>query len=101
MSGFPGLAMPFAVGLLLGAFFFGGLWWTVNKGLASAHPALWFLGSLLLRMGVLLAGFALVAGADWRRWAICLLGTVVARAGVNRLTRKMPATPVEEAPYAP
>ena len=39
-------------GALLGAFFFGGLWWTVQKGVASERPALWFLGSLLLRTGI-------------------------------------------------
>ena len=38
-------------------FFFGGLWWTVRKTLASGRPALWVFGSLLLRMGVTLAGF--------------------------------------------
>ena len=43
------LALALAAGLLLGAFFFGGLWWTVQKGVASERPALWFLGSLLLR----------------------------------------------------
>ena len=36
-------------GLVLGGVFFGGLWWTVQKGFASPRPALWFLGSLLLR----------------------------------------------------
>jgi F1F0 ATPase subunit 2 len=29
-------------GLLLGAIFFGGLWWTVRKGVSSKRPALWF-----------------------------------------------------------
>ena len=46
-----------AVGLVLGAVFFGGLWWTVRKGVASPRPALWFVGSMLLRTGVVLAGF--------------------------------------------
>ena len=36
-------------GALLGVFFFGGLWWTVQKGVASERPAFWFLGSLLVR----------------------------------------------------
>ena len=46
---------------LLGAIFFGGLWWTVRKGVASRRPALWFLGSLLLRTSIALAGFYVVA----------------------------------------
>ena len=48
-------------GLLLGIFFFGGLWWTIQKGLSSNHPGLWFFGSLIVRTGVVLIGFYLVA----------------------------------------
>ena len=47
-----GLALALVAGVLLGAFFFGGLWWTVRKGVSSERPALWFFGSLLLRMSV-------------------------------------------------
>ncbi len=54
------LAPPLAAGLLLGAFFFGGLWWTVNRGVSSQRPALWFFGSMLLRMSITLAGFYFV-----------------------------------------
>ena len=54
-----GLASALVAGVLLGAFFFGGLWWTVRKGLSSNRAALWFLGSLLLRMSVTLTGFYL------------------------------------------
>ena len=54
------LAPPLAAGLLLGAFFFGGLWWTVIKGVSSPRPALWFFTSMLLRMSVTLAGFYFV-----------------------------------------
>ena len=46
-------------GLALGLIFFGGLWWTVRKAVASRQPALWFLGSLLARMAIVLAGFYL------------------------------------------
>jgi F1F0 ATPase subunit 2 len=45
-------------GALLGALFFGGLWWTVRKGLTSTNPALWFLASSTLRMGVTHASHA-------------------------------------------
>lgn len=94
MSPLMSLAMPLAAGLLLGAFFFGGLWWTVVKGLASPRPALWFLGSMVLRMGILLTGFQVVGRGDWRRWGMCLLGTVIARAMVKRLTRNPPGPPL-------
>ena len=78
-------------GMLLGCFFFGGLWWTVRKGVASKQLALWFLGSRLLRMAVTLVGFYLVGRGDWRRWIVCLLGFIIARFIVMRLTR----TPIE------
>ena len=44
------LILALAAGFLLGVIFFGGLWWTVQKGLSSRRPAFWFLGSLLLIM---------------------------------------------------
>ena len=98
------LAMAMAAGFLLGAFFFGGLWWTVINGLASPQPALWFLGSMVLRMAVLLTGFAVVGHGDWRRWLMCVLGMVVARSVVKRLTRPPIAQPADsgmERHYAP
>lgn len=98
------LAVPVAAGLLLGAIFFGGLWWTVVRGVSSPRPALWFMASKLLRMGVALGGFYLVGGADWRRWLLCLLGFVLARLATWRITRST-AQPrpgqAPEAPYAP
>ena len=42
------LALAWLSGWALGAIFFGGLWWTVRKGLTSPHPALWFFSSMLL-----------------------------------------------------
>lgn len=76
-----------AAGLFFGAIFFGGLWWTVRKGVSSPRPALWFLGSLLLRMGAVLAGFYFVGGGQWQRLLGCLIGFVVARFAVLWLTR--------------
>ena len=51
------LVLALADGLVLGAVFFGGLWWTVRKGVSSKQPALWFLGSLLLRTGIVAGRF--------------------------------------------
>lgn len=72
-------------GLLLGAFFFGGLWWTVRKGMSAKRPALWFFGSLLLRTGIVVAGFYFVGDGHWQRLLACLLGFVIARFIVTRL----------------
>jgi len=80
------LAPALVTGLLLGVMFFSGLWWTVRKGFSSKRPALWFFGSLLLRMSITLAGFYIVSGGHWERLLVCLLGFVVARLIVTRLT---------------
>ncbi len=72
-------------GLLLGAVFFGGLWWTVLKGVDLSRPVLWFLGSLLLRTGIVLTGFYFVSDGDWEHLLGCLFGFVIARIIVTRL----------------
>ena len=88
MSDILPLSLAFLAGAMLGVFFFGGLWWTVRKGVTSGTPALWFLGSLLLRTGVILAGFYLVSQGHWSRLVACLLGFLIARViVVKRLTR--------------
>jgi len=81
------LLSAWVAGVLLGAVFFGGLWWTVRKGLSSNHPALWFLGSLLLRTSITATGFVFVASGHWERLLVCLVGFVMARLTVVRLTQ--------------
>jgi F1F0 ATPase subunit 2 len=97
-------APAFAAGLFLGAFFFGGLWWTVNRGVSSPRAALWFLGGMLLRMSITLTGFYLVGGEDWQRWLLCLLGFILARLTVTWVTRppaRRRSSRVPETGYAP
>jgi F1F0 ATPase subunit 2 len=97
-------ALALAGGLLLGAIFFGGLWWTVRKGVFSKSPALWFPGSLLLRMSIVLAGFYFIGRRGWERLVSCLLGFIIARFIVMRLTRtpiEHPQPPAKEAGHAP
>ena len=88
------LATDLVAGALLGGLFFGGLWWTVRRALCSKSPALWFLSSLLLRTGITLAGFYFVSGGHWPRLLVCLLGFLIARVMVTRLTR----APLEKQP---
>jgi F1F0 ATPase subunit 2 len=104
MNEFLSLALALAAGVLLGAIYFGGLWWTVRKGVSSQRPALWFFGSLLLRMSITLAGFYFVGREDWERWLLCLLGFVLARLVARWLTRSSGrnlTAPTQEASYAP
>jgi F1F0 ATPase subunit 2 len=91
-------------GSLLGAIFFGGLWWTVARGVSSPRPALWFIGSKLLRMAIVLGGFYLIGGDRWERWLACLLGFILARIVVWRVSRPHAQdrlAPAREARYAP
>ena len=97
------LVLALVTGLLLGVVFFGGLWWTVRKGVSSKQPALWFFGSLLLRTSIALAGFYFIACGHWERLLVCLLGFVMARLIVTRLTRaaEEPTSLAQEASHAP
>ncbi len=100
MNNFLLLSLALVTGLLLGVVFFGGLWWTVCRGVFSRSPASWFLISLLLRMGTVLAGFYFVGRGNWPRLVTCLLGFIIARFIVMRLTRtpaRPPVSPAKEA----
>lgn len=81
-----GLLFALSLGIVLGTIFFGGLWWTVRKGLSSNYAGLWFLGSLLLRSGICLGGFYFIGRDHPERLLICLTGFIVARMIIIRLT---------------
>lgn len=100
MSELSSLILAWVAGVALGAIFFGGLWWTVRKGLRSTRPALWFFGSTLVRTGVALSGFYVVSGGHWQRMLTCLLGFVMARVAVTRWTRPSSEGPNRAAPEA-
>jgi F1F0 ATPase subunit 2 len=97
------LVLVLVAGILLGAMFFGGLWWTVQKGLSSKQPALWFFGSLLLRMSIALTGFYFVGRGHWERLVVCLLGFVIARLIVTRFigAAAMATDLAQDASHAP
>lgn len=79
------VGFAFVAGLILGALYFLGLWWTVRKGLSSPRAAVWFTGSLLLRVSAALLGFYFVSSGQWQRLVACLFGFVLARVVVTRL----------------
>ena len=96
-----GLAL--SVGILIGGIFFAGLWWTVQKGISIKRPALWFLGSLLLRMGITFLGFYFIGRDHWERLFLCLVGFLIGRFIVTRLGGgvEKPAIMSQEAGHAP
>jgi F1F0 ATPase subunit 2 len=85
------LAGDLLAGALLGAFFFGGLWWTIRSSPPSQWSALLFSASLLLRMAVAVTGFYLVSHGEWRKLVACLAGFILARITVTRLIHLPPA----------
>ena len=90
--------------MVLGVLFFGGLWWTVRKGVPAKRPALLFLCSMLLRAGVVIAGFYVVSDGDWQRLLACLFGFVIARFIVTRVAGpplEDYAAPTKEPDHAP
>ncbi len=94
------LVLPLLTGILIGAMFFGGLWWTIQKGSVSSRPALWFVGSFLLRTGLAVTGLYLVAGGHADRLVACLLGFLGARVIVTRLLGRPRATSEQETAHA-
>lgn len=99
MVDFLTLVAALLAGAGLGAFFFGGLWWTVRRGLGARRAALWFLSSLLVRTAVVTLGFYFILGDDWRRLVVGLIGFTLARVVVTRLTRP-PGGSMQNAPEA-
>lgn len=67
-------------GILLGAFYFCGLWWTIRRISSAGRPLSWYFGSLLIRMAVVVAVFfAVLVNYDWPPLVACLAGFVAVR----------------------
>lgn len=73
-------------GVILGIIFFVGLYWTVQLGMNSAHPALCFLGSFLLRTTLTLSGIYLLSDGEWPRLLACMAGFISIRFAVTVIT---------------
>lgn len=87
MSNVLPLVLAALAGLVLGAIFFGGLWWTIRKGMQSPRPALWFLASFVLRTAIVVAGFYFVGDGQWQKLLACLAGFIIGRLIVTRMTQ--------------
>lgn len=78
-------------GASLGVFFYGGLWWTILKGVtleggAAKGPALLFLGSQFLRTAMCLTGFYFISAGHWEKLLLCFMGFLIGRVIVTRVT---------------
>jgi len=74
-------------GVMLGLFFYSGLWWTTQKVIGDAWSPHWLLASFLLRTFVVMSGFYLIAVPDWLNLLLCLSGFLIARLLVSCVLR--------------
>lgn len=81
------LGLALAAGLGLGVFYFGGLWLTVRRLPTARHAPLLVMASAFARTAITLVGFYLVAGGQWQRLFLCLLGFFSVRAIMVRRMR--------------
>jgi F1F0 ATPase subunit 2 len=71
------LILSSVAGILLGVFYFGGLWLTVKNLPASRNPYILSLGSFFARTVISIFGFYLVArGGHLERLLVCLSGFI-------------------------
>ncbi len=71
------LALAFGAGL--GAWFFLGLLWTLRRLPSANHPVRLVLGSLIVRVGLVLLGFAWLTQEHWLLSLPALVGFVAVR----------------------
>ena len=84
----PALAVVMLLaGGVLGAVFFGGLWWTVQRVAVSPRPGRWLFGSLVLRTAIVVPGLYFLSAGRPVSLGLCLVGFMLARAIVLRATR--------------
>ena len=76
-------------GVVLGLFYFAGLWFTLRRLPGHPHPALWVAGSFILRLAVSLSGFYVILGPDrsLTRLGIALLAFLTVRVIMTRRLR--------------
>ncbi len=73
------LVLAFLAGIVLGTFFFGGLWWTVQRIASSDKPYLFSAVSFIIRMAAVVTAFYCLLSADWTYLLVALAGFIAAR----------------------
>ena len=80
--------LGFFAGLLLGLFFFGGLYWSVEKLPQVKNPAILMLLSLLVRMAALMGGFILLFKRSFAGGIAALFGVIFVKFLLIAYSRK-------------
>lgn len=81
------MVFVFTAGVFLGILFFGGLWFTVKKAVTSKRPALWLIGSFIIRVSSTLVGFYYLSQGSWKNLLISVLGFIIARSIIIYFTK--------------
>lgn len=87
MSELTHLFLPFVVGVVLGLFYFGGLWLTTSRLPTTRWPVLLTLGSFLGRTAVTILAFYFTMAGRWERLLACFVGFVIMQFLVLARTR--------------
>ena len=82
------IVLALITGVVLGIIFFYGLWLTVKKAVTAKIPALWILGSFLIRTSVILLGIYYVGNIDIKNYIICGVGFVIGRYMMRAFTKQ-------------
>jgi F1F0 ATPase subunit 2 len=85
MTEFLALTFAFLSGSALGFMFYGGLWFTVRKVVATKRQPFWLSASLFVRILITFVGFFIICGANNMSFAACIAGFVFARLVVLKL----------------
>jgi len=78
------IALAVITGGILGAFYYGGLWWTVRRVETSKNPGLLFAMSFILRTFIVIGGFWLVTQGNWLLILVCLAAFIGVRMILTR-----------------
>jgi len=73
------LPLVFGAGIVLGLFYFGGLWLTVRRIPSTRRPGLLSFASFVVRTAAAMLDFYVVMGGRWERLLIALAGFLVFR----------------------
>jgi F1F0 ATPase subunit 2 len=89
MNNITDLIFALVAGVLVGSFFFLGLWYSTQKIGSTNHPFLWTIGSFVVRVGVTLLVFYFVGAGDYKNMLACLLGFIAAKIIILQITKSL------------
>ncbi|HUV39001.1 MAG TPA: ATP synthase subunit I [Planctomycetota bacterium] len=84
------IAGALAAGVVLGLFYFGGLWWTVRRVMKSPRPHVLILASFVIRMLATLAALWLLLQVHWVLAVVAVAVMIVTRVVLTAKLGKLP-----------